>query len=77
MAADALARGAPAAAVAWLARALAEPPPPGGRAEVLLELGSAELRLGAPEAVDHLAEAVELSREPELLAPRSAARATR
>ncbi len=36
------------------ARALAEPPPPASEGEVLLELSSAELRLGAPEAVDHL-----------------------
>ncbi len=50
----ALKRGAPAAAAAWLARALAEPPAPEDRAELLLELGSAELRLGRPEAVTHL-----------------------
>ena len=67
VAADALARGAPAAAAAWLGRALAEPPSPEARGEVLLELGSAELRLAAPEAVDHLAAAVELILEPELL----------
>jgi DNA-binding CsgD family transcriptional regulator len=65
---DALARGAPAAAVAWLGRALAESPPPESRAEVLVELGSAELRLGAPGGVTHLTEAVELSRRPEQLA---------
>ena len=64
VAADARRRGAPAAAVAWLSRALAEPPPPTARAEVLLELGLVEYRLGAPETVDHLAEAVALSREP-------------
>jgi ATP/maltotriose-dependent transcriptional regulator MalT len=68
VAADALCRGAPAAAVAWLTRALAEPPPASSRAAVLLELGSAELRTGAPEAVAHLATAVELIREPALLA---------
>ncbi|MET0510135.1 MAG: AAA family ATPase [Thermoleophilaceae bacterium] len=68
VAVDALMRGAPAAAVAWLRRALAEPPPPEGELETLLELGSAELRLGAPEAVDHLAAAVEVIREPALLA---------
>jgi hypothetical protein len=67
VAADALARGAPAAAAAWLGRALAEPPPPDSRAEVLLELGSAELRLAAPGAADHLLAAVELIREPGLL----------
>jgi hypothetical protein len=65
---DALARGAPAAAVAWLGRALAESPPLESRAEVLLELGSAELRLGAPGGVAHLTEAVGLSRGPEQLA---------
>ena len=68
VAADALERGAPAAAVAWLRRALAEPPPPASRAAVLLELGSAELRLATPEAVGHLAAAVELTKETRLLA---------
>jgi DNA-binding CsgD family transcriptional regulator len=68
VAADALVRGAPAAAVAPLTRALAEPPPPRSEVEVLLELGSAELRLGAPEAVDHLGAVVERVREPQLLA---------
>jgi DNA-binding CsgD family transcriptional regulator len=68
VAADALGRGAPAAAAALLRRALAEPPTPAARAQVLLELGSAGYRLGAPEAVDHLAEAVERIREPRLLA---------
>jgi DNA-binding CsgD family transcriptional regulator len=66
VAADALARGGPAAAFAWLGRALAEPPPPAVRGEVLLELGIAALRAGRREAVDHLAAAVELIREPEL-----------
>jgi DNA-binding CsgD family transcriptional regulator len=65
--ADALARGAPAAAVAWYERALAEPPPPATKADVLLELGSAELRLGAATAVDHLTAAVELLSESEPL----------
>ena len=68
VAADALGRGAPTAAVAWLGRALAEPPPPTSMAAVLLELGVAELRVGSPEAVEHLAEAAELIREPALLA---------
>jgi AAA ATPase-like protein len=66
--ADALARGAPAAAAAWYKRALAEPPPPAIRAEVLMELGSAELRLGAASAVDHLTAAVEVLGDPEALA---------
>jgi DNA-binding CsgD family transcriptional regulator len=68
VAADALQRGAPAAAVAWLGRALLEPPPPASRTAVLLELGSAELRLGMPGAVDHLAAAARLIREPRLFA---------
>jgi len=69
VAAAALVQGAPAAAVAWLRRALAEPPAPDKRAAVLLELGSSELRLGAPEAADHLATAAELLRdEPATLA---------
>jgi DNA-binding CsgD family transcriptional regulator len=67
VAADAVARGAPAAAVAWLRRALAEPPPAEARGTVLVELATAELRIAAPEATDHLATAVELIREPEPL----------
>jgi DNA-binding CsgD family transcriptional regulator len=68
VASDALLRGAPTAAVAWLRRALAEPPPPASMAEVLLELGAAELRLATPAAVDHLTAAVELAQAPRLLA---------
>jgi DNA-binding CsgD family transcriptional regulator len=60
VAARALVQGAPTAAVAWLRRALAEPPPPEAHAAVLLELGEAELRLGAPEAAEHLAAAAGL-----------------
>jgi DNA-binding CsgD family transcriptional regulator len=56
----ALIQGAPAAAAAWLRRALAEPPAPDTRGAVLLELGSAELRVGAPGAAQHLAEATDL-----------------
>jgi ATP/maltotriose-dependent transcriptional regulator MalT len=67
VAADAVVRGAPSAAVAWLGRALNEPPAPASRAEVLLELGSAEFRLGAPQSVEHLRAAVEQIREPALL----------
>src|SRR5262249_25594462 len=67
-AAAAVPRGARAAAAAWLRRALVEPPSPASRAAVLLELGAAELRVAAPGAVEHLAAAVELLREPRLLA---------
>jgi DNA-binding CsgD family transcriptional regulator len=62
--AEALARGAPAAAAAWLGRAVLEQPAAEVRGELLLELGSAELRLGRREAVDHLSGAVELLPEP-------------
>jgi DNA-binding CsgD family transcriptional regulator len=68
VAGDAIARGAPGAAAGWLARALVEPPPADVRAEVLLELGSAELRIGARQGVTHLTEAVELSLDGEQLA---------
>jgi DNA-binding CsgD family transcriptional regulator len=68
VAAEALVRGAPGAAVAWLKRALAEPPPPALRAEVLLELGSAELRVAAPDALGHLSTAEQALRQPELRA---------
>jgi DNA-binding CsgD family transcriptional regulator len=68
VAADALARGAPASAAASLRRAWLEPPPEASRAEVLVELGSVEYSLASPEAVGHLASAVELSTDPALLA---------
>ena len=52
--------GTPDAAVAWLTRALSEPPSAGERALVLHELGAAELLAdgGGSQAEDHLAEAV-------------------
>ena len=59
VAADALLRGAPAAATTLLRRALAEPPAPEVRTEVLVELGGAELRRGSADAITHLSEAVE------------------
>jgi DNA-binding CsgD family transcriptional regulator len=67
VAADALVRGAPAAAAASLTRALAEPPPLASRAEVLVELGAVEYRLARPEAVDHVTSAMGLIRDPRLL----------
>jgi DNA-binding CsgD family transcriptional regulator len=68
VAAAALARGAPTTAVSLLRRALAEPPPQGIRGQVLVDLGRAELRIAAPEAVGHLAASVDEVRDPELLA---------
>jgi tetratricopeptide (TPR) repeat protein len=53
-----LAQGAPEAAVAYLSRALEEPPQPEERADVLGALGIAETRtVEASRAADHLSEA--------------------
>jgi DNA-binding NarL/FixJ family response regulator len=73
--ARAVERGAPDAAVAYLRRALAEPPPQCERAAVLSALGDAELRAGdlvgpgwgwegESPAVEHLREAAELTKDP-------------
>jgi DNA-binding CsgD family transcriptional regulator len=56
---DALALGDADGAAALLSRALDEPPAPGERAAVLLELGQALARAGAPEAIGPLSEIVE------------------
>lgn len=58
-AAQARARGAPELAVDYLSRALAEPPAPSTRAEVLLELGAAEALQQPDDAITHLREALE------------------
>jgi DNA-binding CsgD family transcriptional regulator len=50
----ALRRGAPDAALAYLRRALREPPRLEDRSALLCDLGSAEALLGAPEAIGHL-----------------------
>jgi DNA-binding CsgD family transcriptional regulator len=54
--------GAADVARSYLERALAEPPDVHERADVLFELGSAELRSGLPGALGHLREAHELVR---------------
>jgi DNA-binding CsgD family transcriptional regulator len=56
---DASARGAPDAAVRYLERALAEPPPPSVRPEILCDLGNNAGPLGDPRAVEWLQEAME------------------
>jgi DNA-binding CsgD family transcriptional regulator len=61
----AAAEGAPESAVRYLRRALDEPTEDQQRAELLLELASTELRLGAPGVADHLREAVVLLEDPE------------
>jgi DNA-binding CsgD family transcriptional regulator len=53
-------RGASENAVAYLRRALAEPPPPAERVGLLLELGSAEALVDGDAAIEHLREAHEL-----------------
>ena len=58
------ARGASESAVAYLRRALAEPPPAAERADMLLELGSAESLVSGAAAVEHLREAHELIVDP-------------
>ncbi len=55
---DALSRGAPEAAVAYLGRALAEPPAFRDRCRVLVLLGHAEYLAGQPGAAAHLLEAM-------------------
>ncbi len=59
-------RGAIDAACTYLARALAEPPPPDDRADVLYELGAAELSAGRPRAIDRLREALEGKLDPRI-----------
>jgi DNA-binding CsgD family transcriptional regulator len=60
----AVSRGASENAVAYLRRALAEPPPSDERAKLLLELGSAETQVDGDAAVEHLREAHELTEGP-------------
>lgn len=67
-AADALARGAPDEAVRWHRRALAEQAPEPPRAELLAALGTAEVALLDPAALDHLGQALEASSDPILSA---------
>jgi len=55
----AIANGAPDSAVAYLRRALAEPPSGGLRPDVLLELGFAESYAGDPQAAAHLEAALD------------------
>jgi len=55
----ALARGAPEAAAALMRRAVAEPPAQIEWAATLLDLGRAERLAGAPDAVEHLRQALE------------------
>jgi DNA-binding CsgD family transcriptional regulator len=58
-------RGAPDMAATYLRRALAEPPPVEERGELLAALGSAEARVGGPDALAPLREALELAAGPQ------------
>ena len=58
------ARGASENAVAYLRRAVAEPPREDELAEVLLELGAAEVRVNGDDAADHLRTAYGLIADP-------------
>ena len=57
-------RGASESAVAYLRRALAEPPPDSQYAEVLLELGTVEVHVDGDSAIAHLQQAYALIDEP-------------
>jgi len=57
-------RGAPESAVAYLRRALAEPPPAAELADVLLQLGSVEALVSGDAAIEHLREAHGLVDDP-------------
>jgi DNA-binding CsgD family transcriptional regulator len=61
---EAGASGAPESSVAYLERALAETQPSGTVAELLLELGEAQLQAGRPGASERLQQALELATEP-------------
>jgi DNA-binding CsgD family transcriptional regulator len=61
---EAGASGAPASAVGYLARALAETQRPELRAEMLLESGQAQLEAGLPGATERLQQALELADDP-------------
>ena len=65
-AARALTRGDPRAAAHLLQRALTEPPGPGERGEVLLELANAEIEHGDVGAADRIDEALPLLEAPDV-----------
>ena len=65
MAHEALSRGAPDPAIAYLQRAVEEPPPAGERAAILRELGIAQGQRGLFTAADTLRTAFSLAETPE------------
>jgi DNA-binding CsgD family transcriptional regulator/predicted negative regulator of RcsB-dependent stress response len=65
---DARTRGAAESSVAYLRRALAEPPDDAVRPELLIELGLGESLVNEPAAAEHLAQALDLLADPDLRA---------
>jgi DNA-binding CsgD family transcriptional regulator len=63
-ASSSLAQGAPDASVAYLRRALEEPPAPEERGDLLGELGIAEMTIDARSSADHLRQSLEGIRDP-------------
>jgi DNA-binding CsgD family transcriptional regulator len=61
---EAMARGAPDSAVAYLRRAVDEPPPEDERGELLFQLGAAEGLTSGPAAAEHLVAAWERAEAP-------------
>jgi DNA-binding NarL/FixJ family response regulator len=61
---SAVRRSAPESAVAYLTRALEEPPAPKRRGQILLDLGISGTNTYAPLALEHLGEAYELLEDP-------------
>ena len=57
-------RGAPEAEAVFLRRALTEPPPPGDRLALLLDLGMAEASAGLADWPEHLQQAVDAAPDP-------------
>ncbi len=64
----ALDRGAPTTAIAYLQRALSEPPPPSERPRTLLDLGVAQIIAGDASGIARLDEATDVSSDPLLRA---------
>ncbi|HEX8053371.1 MAG TPA: AAA family ATPase [Thermoleophilaceae bacterium] len=61
---SAVRKGATDSAIAYLRRALEEPPPEERRADLVYELGFTESNASAPDAVGHLRQAYELCSDP-------------
>jgi DNA-binding CsgD family transcriptional regulator len=66
-AADALRRGAPATAVSYLRRALAETGDADSRIDVGFELGRVMVTAGEPEAIEHLGAVIDADPDPDML----------